>query len=191
MKASNRTFARLTRSSIIIPPMVARALGLKHGDKLLGVPLNDVNGSGMLYARNETGIVGDYKPDELQQLLNQQSDKMKDKTEFPEVDSIEPTRMEAQLRIAELRMFDAYQHFLFYFEQSNYEAVKPHGDNLTAHFASKLNGLRNRKSPGCNSTEVLVHWMQEMSLGNQEVMIDYMLKYHVNEDGTSKWGRGR
>jgi len=93
----------------------------------------------------------------------------------------------------QLRMFDAYQHFLFYFEQGRYKEEQPHGANLSQHFSDKLDGLRKRNARKhmieCNSPEVLVKWLQDMTHHNQTVMLEYMMKHHRHEDGRSKWGR--
>jgi hypothetical protein len=88
-----------------------------------------------------------------------------------------------------LDMFDAYQHFLFYINQSQIESEAPWGQNLTEHFISKLNGLRNRLSPGCNSCEVVAQWVQEMTMHNQEALIDFIFKHHGSKNGRTKWGR--
>jgi hypothetical protein len=59
MKAADRKFIRFTRSSVIVPPKIGRALGLSDGSQFLSSILHDVNGSGMLYGINKTDILGD------------------------------------------------------------------------------------------------------------------------------------
>jgi hypothetical protein len=66
--AADRNFVRFTRSSIILPPAIWRELELKHGGDWLDAHLNDVNGSGMLYAYNKTGIRGDFTLDKIRDL---------------------------------------------------------------------------------------------------------------------------
>ena len=93
-----------------------------------------------------------------------------------------------------MRVFDAYQHFLFYFEQPKYESEKPHGEHLTKHFAEKLNGLRHRYCKNHmiegNTPEVLVNWIQEMTLDNQAIMMNrYILPEHGSDEKRTKWGR--
>lgn len=99
-----------------------------------------------------------------------------------------------ETRKARMIMFDAYQHFLFYIDQTDIEEKKPWGEHLTAHFLMKLNGIRNRKNgEGCNSPDVVAYWLQEMTLDNQEVLIDYILENHAGKQNLdffhTKWGR--
>lgn len=59
-KATDRTFLRFTRSSVIVYPIVVKKLGLKDLDVFYDAVLHDVNGSGVLYGINKTDYLGDY-----------------------------------------------------------------------------------------------------------------------------------
>jgi hypothetical protein len=78
-----------------------------------------------------------------------------------------------------MEVFGAYQHFLYYFDQVQYEKEEPNG-GLTNHFVEKLTGLRARHND-YNSIEVLVRWVQEMSQHNQADLLEYILKHHSNK----------
>ena len=89
---------------------------------------------------------------------------------------------EIELREQIMSIFGAYQHFLYYFDQSKYEKDQVHGGHLTKHFLDKLAYYRNIHSTnGCNTVEVLVTWVQNMSLGNQETLLTWIVANHSNK----------
>jgi hypothetical protein len=81
------------------------------------------------------------------------------------------------------RMFDAYQHFLYYFDADNFKENSPFDQHMTNHFMEKLAGYRSLYSPGCNGIEALVTWLQNMTFDYQDKMIGYMLRFHTGKGG--------
>jgi hypothetical protein len=116
--------------------------------------------------------------------------------EIEEDDEFDPEDFEGPETLADIQnavrldMFDAYQHFLYYFEQPTLEKEKPWGESMTKHLIEKLAWYRRlQNSINCNSPGVLTTWIQNMTLHNQETLIRYILKHHGSVQGKTKWGR--
>lgn len=80
----------------------------------------------------------------------------------------------------DLKVFQAYQHFLYYFDQKHFKANSPFEPWLTRHFIEKLTGIRSRYDD-YNSIQVMVRWVQEMAGTNQRLLLDYILSYHLDK----------
>jgi hypothetical protein len=71
-----------------------------------------------------------------------------------------------------LRVFQAYQHFLYYIDTDHMKKSDPWGGRMTDHFLGKL---RDRE------IKTIVSWVQEMSSGNQALLLDYIMANHSNK----------
>jgi hypothetical protein len=88
-------------------------------------------------------------------------------------DEVGEPEAEYKLIDSDLRTFQAYQHFLYYFDLNLYKKEAPHGGCLNTHFAEKLGNHCDIKS--------LVNWVQEMSKENQNMLLGYILKHHSDK----------
>ena len=74
----------------------------------------------------------------------------------------------------ELRLFNAYQHFMIYINLDHLSKVAPWGKNLTDHFISKLKGRISASKANHVRPDVIVLWVQDMTPHNQAVLFDYI-----------------
>jgi hypothetical protein len=72
------------------------------------------------------------------------------------------------------RMFDAYQHFLYYIDVDQIKRVNPWGEHMTKHFLDKLRDCEIKS---------IVSWVQDMTPDNQDILIEYMLEHHSGKGG--------
>ena len=83
---------------------------------------------------------------------------------------------------AEMQVFKAYQHFLFYIDIEHMEKANIWGSStMTAHFISKLRGFINRTEEGYIRIDAVVKWVQEISDTYLEQLLAYIMKYHSNK----------
>jgi len=81
-----------------------------------------------------------------------------------------------------LQTFQAYQHFLYYIDVGDLREKKIWGRALTNHFMEKLSGQINRSGKNYACIEAIVGWVQDMSVENQNTLLDYIIENH-----TDKW----
>lgn len=84
-----------------------------------------------------------------------------------------------------IRLIQAYQHFLFYIDLNHLIAHDPWKESgLCKHFIEKLQGFYRRESseggPNLIDLYSIVKWVQEMTDHNQKALFDYILIYHID-----------
>jgi hypothetical protein len=85
-----------------------------------------------------------------------------------------------------LRLFQAYQHFLFYIDLNHIEENNPWKDTpgMCKHFLEKLQLLYRRESsagsPNLIDCDSIVKWVQDMTPHNQQKLFDYILVHHID-----------
>ena len=77
----------------------------------------------------------------------------------------------------------AYQHFLYYIDTNHLFSVdnSPWDAHLTGHFHEKLTGLVNKSGAACITLDTVVRWVQEMTPNNQELLMNYIMEFHLNK----------
>jgi len=79
------------------------------------------------------------------------------------------------------KVFQAYQHFLYYIDIQDIKDKEIWGAHLTAHFAEKFSGFVARTDKGYAAIEAIVNWIQEMTPDNQEILLEYIIENHSNK----------
>lgn len=79
------------------------------------------------------------------------------------------------------KVFQAYQHFLYYINIQDIKDKKIWGAHLTAHFAEKFTAHVSRTGKGYAAVEAIVSWIQEMTRHNQEILLEYIIENHSNK----------
>jgi len=103
--------------------------------------------------------------------------------DLSEPDDLSPiaTAVREKERKQMIRVFGAYQHFLFYIDVEDIKAKKPWGDHMTNHFMDKLTYYQKINHSGHCDVSTIVTWVQNMTSHNQEDLLDYIMKYHSNK----------
>jgi len=80
----------------------------------------------------------------------------------------------------QLRVVNAYQHFLHYIDPPHIREQDPwKGSGLLSHFMSKLNYFRRGEE--YISTRCVVEWFQNMNKSYQADLLKYIMKFHADQ----------
>lgn len=81
----------------------------------------------------------------------------------------------------EFSVFNAYQHFLYNINIDHLKKNTPWDEHLTDHFMSKIRGIQAIEKAEFLTVSVIYHWIQEMTLHYQRMLLGYIIKYHSNK----------
>ena len=85
------------------------------------------------------------------------------------------------LKVRPMEVLSAYQHFLYYIDVAHIRETNIWGENLTNHFLDKLTGLIRRSGEDYISVGTVVSWVQEMTKLNQDMLLQYIMKFHSDK----------
>lgn len=80
----------------------------------------------------------------------------------------------------QLRVVNAYQHFLYYIEPLHIKEHDPwKSSGLLSHFMDKLNYFRRDEE--FISTRCVAGWFQDMNKSYQADLLKYIMKFHADK----------
>lgn len=89
--------------------------------------------------------------------------------------------MKKEQQFTHLQGMRAMQHFFYYIDVNHIKEKNIWGTNLTEHFLSKLRICQFKTKSEYIRSDAVVSWIQEMSSDNQQILLDYILKYHMDK----------
>ena len=88
--------------------------------------------------------------------------------------------LELQTVSQQLRVVNAYQHFLYYIDVDHIKANDPFkSSGLLNHFMSKLSYFR--RGEHYISTACVAEWFQNMNKSYQADLVRYIMEFHIDK----------
>jgi hypothetical protein len=88
--------------------------------------------------------------------------------------------LELQAVTQQLRIVNAYQHFLYYIDTTHIKENDPWKESgLMTHFMSKLTYFRRGEQ--YISTACVAEWFQNMNKSYQADLVKYIMKFHADK----------
>lgn len=82
----------------------------------------------------------------------------------------------------QLRIVNAYQHFLYYIDVEHIKENDPWKESgLLGHFMDKLRYYQKLEGDSYLSTKTVATWFQNMSKSYQANLVQYIMKFHIDK----------